>query len=103
MKTLLLLGAALVAWTVPLAAGAAEAVVAKLAAPLPAALKPVAGGAVFECLGDVCAARSPGSDTAGVRGCRDLVRVVGSVTSFGSTSRSLSPQELANCNQSAHK
>ena len=47
-------------------ASAAEPVVAKLAA-AGSAQKPVAGGAVFDCLGDVCAARSPSSDTATVR------------------------------------
>ena len=57
----------------------AEPVVAKLQAPTAGALKPVAGGAVFECLGAVCAARAPASDTAGLRGCKDLVRQVGEV------------------------
>ena len=47
----------------------AEPVVAKLQAPTQGASKPVAGGAVFECLGEVCAARAPASDTAGLRGC----------------------------------
>ena len=68
----------------------AEPVVAKLAAPAAGAVKPVAGGAVFECLGDVCAARAPASDTAGLRGCKDLVRQVGAVNSFGPTSKPLS-------------
>jgi hypothetical protein len=84
-------------------AAAAEPVVAKLKAPLPAATRPVAGGAVFECLGDVCAARAPGSDTAGLRGCRDLTRQVGAVTSFGPSSKPLSNEELDTCNQAARK
>lgn len=81
----------------------AEPVVAKLQAPAPGAVKPVAGGAVFECLGDVCAARAPASDTAGLRGCKDLARQVGGVTTFGPSSKQLSSDQLAECNQSARK
>ena len=81
----------------------AEPVVAKLQAPLSGAVKPVAGGAVFDCLGDVCAARSPAMDTAGVRGCKDLVRQVGAVSAFGPGSKQLSADQLTECNQSARK
>ena len=81
----------------------AEPVVAKLQAPAAGAVKPVAGGAVFECLGDVCAARAPASDTGGLRGCKDLVRQVGAVASFGAGSKTLSADQLAECNQSARK
>ncbi|HKR87388.1 MAG TPA: hypothetical protein VJS38_04385 [Phenylobacterium sp.] len=81
----------------------AEPVVAKLAAPGPGAAKPVAGGAVFECLGDVCAARTPSADTASVRGCKELARQMGAVNSFGPASRQLSPEQLGACNESAKK
>jgi hypothetical protein len=81
---------------------AAEPVVAKLQAGKGAA-KPVAGGAVFECLGDVCAARSPSSDTATLRGCKDLARQMGPVASFGSSSKPLSDEQIASCNASARK
>ena len=84
-------------------ASMAEPVVAKLQAPTQGAVKPVAGGAVFECLGDVCAARAPASDTAGLRGCKDLARQVGGVTTFGPSSKQLSSDQLAECNQSARK
>jgi hypothetical protein len=84
-------------------AAAAEPVVAKLKTPLSGAMKPVAGGAVFECLGDLCAARSASSDASGLRGCRDLVRQVGAVTSFGPSSKPLAADELTTCNQSASK
>src|ERR1700754_665456 len=89
---------------VAIAAGAlatsamAEPVIAKLQAPLPGAAKPVAGGAVFECLGDVCAARAPSADTAGVRGCKDLARQVGAIASFGPSAKNLAPEQLASCN-----
>ena len=81
----------------------AEPVVAKLTAPSPGAAKPVAGGAVFECLGDVCAARAPSADTASVRGCKELARQMGAVNSFGPASRQLSPEQLSSCNESAKK
>ena len=84
-----------------LSAGAASAapVVAKLQAPVAAAAKPVAGGAVFNCLGDVCAASAPSADTATLRGCRDLVRQVGPVASFGS----LTEDRRGACNTAAQK
>ena len=81
---------------------AAEPVVAKLQAGKGAA-KPVAGGAVFECLGDVCAARAPSSDTATLRGCKDLARQMGPVASFGPSSKPLSDEQIATCNASAKK
>jgi hypothetical protein len=84
-------------------ASAAEPVVAKLQAPVPSASKTVAGGAVFECLGDVCAARTPGADTPTLRGCKDLARQDGAVATFGAASKPLSPEEVAACNGSAKK
>jgi len=87
-----------------IASGAmAEPVVAKLAASTSGAMKPVAGGAVFECLGDVCASRTPSSDTATVRGCKELARQVGGMSTFGASSKPLSADQLAACNESARK
>jgi hypothetical protein len=82
-------------------AAAEEPVVAKLRAPLASAAKPVAGGAVFECLGNVCAARAPAADTTALRGCKDLARQVGAVESFGPNSKPLTPDEVTTCNKSA--
>ncbi|MDB5448711.1 MAG: hypothetical protein JWQ97_4028 [Phenylobacterium sp.] len=95
--------AALAAVALATSAMASEPVVAKLAVAGKGAVKPVAGGAVFECLGDVCAARTPGADTASVRGCKELVRQVGAVSAFGPTSKQLSTEQLASCNESAKK
>jgi hypothetical protein len=105
MKPSYLIGAAATFASVLLIANvaAAEPVVAKLQGTVPGAAKPVAGGAVFECLGDVCAARTPSTDTAGVRGCKDLSRQVGTVVAFGPTSKPLAAEQLATCNESAHK
>jgi hypothetical protein len=84
-------------------AAMAEPVVAKLQAGAAGASKPVAGGAVFECLGDVCASRAPAADTASVRGCKELARQVGGMNTFGAASKPLSSAELATCNESARK
>ncbi|CAN7648731.1 hypothetical protein LJR219_005121 [Phenylobacterium sp. LjRoot219] len=81
----------------------AEPVIAKLAAAAPGAAKPVAGGAVFECLGAVCAARSPSGETSTLRGCKELARQMGTVNSFGPASRPLSADQLAACNESAKR
>jgi hypothetical protein len=99
----------LTAALIALAAGAmatsamAEPVVAKLASAGVGAAKPVAGGAVFECLGDVCAARTPSADTASVRGCKELVRQMGAVSAFGPAAKQLTPEQLTSCNESAKK
>jgi len=53
-----------------LSAAAAEPVVAKLQAPQ-GAMRLVAGRAVFECAGDICAARTPSADTATLRVARN--------------------------------
>ena len=82
---------------------AAEPVLAKLQTGLPSAQKPVAGGSVFECLGAMCAARAQGSDANGVRGCKELARQVGVITSYGPSSHPLAADQLANCNESARK
>jgi hypothetical protein len=100
LKTTLAAAVALVS----IASGAmAEPVVAKLTASTSGAVKPVAGGAVFECLGDVCASRTPSADTASVRGCKELARQVGGVTNFGLSSKPLTAEQLASCNESARK
>jgi hypothetical protein len=82
---------------------AAEPVVVKLQSPLSSATKPVAGGTVFECLGDVCAARNPTVDSGTVRACRELARQVGPVASFGLGSKPLAASELSSCNENARK
>jgi hypothetical protein len=100
LKTTLAAAAAIFA----VASGAvAEPVVAKLTVSTTSPVKPVAGGAVFECLGDVCASRAPSADTASVRGCKELARQVGGVSNFGLSSKPLSAEQLASCNESARK
>jgi len=76
----------------------AEPVTAKLQNPLTGASKPVAGGAIFECLGDVCAARAPSSDTATLHGCKELVRQIDPVTTYGRVSKPFAPERIATYN-----
>ena len=104
MKSIRFVGQTLAIMIVMVATGAsAEPVVSKLQAPVASAVKPVAGGAVFECLGDVCAARAPGADTASLRGCKDLARQVGSIVSFGPNGKPLASEQLTSCNSAARK
>jgi hypothetical protein len=102
MKLQLAVAAAVALFSVSTAA-MAEPVIAKLKVATAGASKPVAGGAVFECLGDVCASRSPSSDTATLRGCKDLARQVGAVASFGPASKPLAADQITACNESARK
>jgi hypothetical protein len=82
---------------------AAPAVVAKLQTPLEARKKPVAGDAVFVCEADTCSAGNPSGATASVSGCRQLVRAVGPVASFGSEGNAFDADKLARCNSAAKK
>lgn len=98
------LTAAIAAAAAALATSAlAEPVVAKLQTPVAASMKPVAGGAVFDCLGPMCAARSPEPDTGTLRSCKELAHQVGAVTSYGAASKPLSAEQVASCNESAKK
>jgi hypothetical protein len=103
MKLQTTLAAAAAILSMATTAMAADPVVAKLQSPAPAATKPVAGGAVFECLGSVCASRTPTADTASVHGCKELARQVGGVNSYGSTAKPLTSDQVASCNESAKK
>ena len=64
MKLTATIAAAAAIFSLASGAMAAEPVIAKLQVASAGPAKPVAGGAVFECLGDVCASRSPSADTA---------------------------------------
>lgn len=82
---------------------AAPAVVAKLQAPLEARKKPVAGDAVFVCEADTCTAANPSGATASVSGCRQLVRLVGQVASYGPAGKEFDADKLGRCNSAAAK
>ena len=82
---------------------AAPAVTAKLSAPVEARKKPVAGDAVFVCEADTCTAANPSGATSSVSGCRQLVRVVGPVASFGTEAKPFDADKLGRCNSAAKK
>lgn len=104
MKTQLIAAAAAVLLSaVASSAGAASIVTAKLETPLTMAKKPIAGSAVFSCAADICTAVSTNSDTGSRTACRQLVRVVGPVSAFGSEDKPLSTEQLAACNVAAKK
>jgi hypothetical protein len=100
-----LMVSAAVAAALSLVAGSAlaEPVVGKLANPVKSRIMTVAGGGVFACEGDSCTANSPGADSNSLRACRDLARVAGAFTSFGTASKPLSAEKLTACNTSAKK
>lgn len=81
----------------------AEPVIAKLQASSGGASKPLAGGAVFDCLGDMCAARAPAPETNSVRSCKELAKQVGAVASYGAASKPLTPDQVTSCNEAAKK
>jgi cytochrome c556 len=82
---------------------AADAVTAKLQAPVEGRKKPVAGDAVFVCEADSCTASSPSGATASVSSCRQLVRSVGAVASFGTDDKPFDADKLGRCNSAASK
>jgi hypothetical protein len=82
---------------------AAGPVVVKLAAPVAAPTKVVAGGAIFSCAGDTCVATNPSSGTADFSTCKTVVHSVGAATAFGTATAPLAADRLATCNESAKK
>jgi hypothetical protein len=86
-----------------LAAGqafAADAITAKLAAPVPEKTKFIAGGAMFHCEADACVALAPTSQTFAVATCRAVADKVGVVESFAGR-KALEGDRLATCNEKA--
>ncbi|MFC3080347.1 hypothetical protein ACFODL_19785 [Phenylobacterium terrae] len=83
------------------AAQAADPVVAKLRNSLDARTKVVAGGAVFQCVGAACVSAAPNDRTIAVSACKELVKAVGPVDSFGDKLKQLEADKLAACNAAA--
>ena len=100
--TALVSAMALTALSSPAFAGFAPVIV-KLAAPIPAPTKVIAGGAIFSCAGDACVAANPASTTTDFATCKVVVHAVGPATSFGVTGSPLPADRLSACNESAKK
>jgi hypothetical protein len=80
---------------------AGEAVVAKLAAPVAASAKFIAGGAMFSCAGDTCVATAPTSQTYSTAACKTVAKTAGAVTSFTFAAKSLDADKISACNAAA--
>ncbi|WP_296598198.1 hypothetical protein [Phenylobacterium sp.] len=76
---------------------AGDAITAKLAAPVAAKTKFIAGGAMFNCDGDVCVAAAPTSQTFATATCKTIADKVGVVASFEGR-KTLDADKLADCN-----
>ncbi len=79
---------------------AADAITARLAAPVPERVKFIAGGAMFICEGDICLALTPTSRTFGVSTCKAVTEKVGVVSAFSGRT-ALDDAKLAACNEKA--
>ena len=97
------ISALIAAMALSTSAFAGAPVVVKLAAPLAAPTKVVAGGAIFSCAGDTCVATNPASGTADFSTCKIVVHSVGPAASFGVATAPLAADRLAACNESAKK
>ena len=88
---------------VSLSAGSAlagDSVTAKLQAPVAEKVKFIAGGAMFNCLGDTCIALTPTSSTFSGTTCRTIADKVGPVAAF-TGAKALAEDKLADCNAKA--
>lgn len=79
---------------------AADAITAKLASPVAAKTKFIAGGAMFNCDADACVAMAPTSQTFAVATCKAIADKVGVVASFEGR-KALDGDKLADCNVKA--
>lgn len=79
---------------------AGDAITAKLASPIAAKVKFIAGGAIFNCEADACMALAPTSSTFAASTCKAIADKVGPVAAF-SGAKPLSEDKLADCNAKA--
>lgn len=98
LQTLFAATAALVSMSFAAPAFAEELVVAKLQSPVPAAMKFIAGGAMFVCEADTCSAETPSSETFTTGACKTIAKKAGLVASFGNVRSTFAAEKLASCN-----
>ena len=79
---------------------AGDAITAKLATPVAAPVKFIAGGAMFKCEADACVALAPTSATFAAATCKVVAEKVGPVTAF-TQMKALADDKLADCNAKA--
>lgn len=73
-----------------------RAFTAQLTQPVAERVEFIAEGAVWRCEGDAC--RATVANTASVAGCRDVVRRVGAVASYGPETAPFNADRLTRCN-----
>ena len=100
LRTIAAACAALSTLTFASAGFAADAVTAKLSAPVAQKVKVVAGGAVFNCEADTCVAAATSSQTYSGEACKAIATKLGSVASFESR-KAFDAERLAACNKFA--
>ena len=61
----------------------------------------IAAHAVWNCQGSTCVASIAPDDSAGVSGCKELVKHIGKVSSYTGDAKSLDSKGLDKCNTSA--
>jgi hypothetical protein len=98
LQTLFAATAALVSISFAVPALADEIVVAKLQSPVPAAMKFIAGGAMFVCEADTCSAETPSSETFTTGACKTVAKKAGLVASFGNVRSTFAAEKIAVCN-----
>lgn len=92
--------AALALSTFAVPAFAADAYSARLVSPVAAEKRDIVADMLnWTCAGEACT--SIGERPLTLRGCKDLVKVVGPVSSYASNRKALSDEKLAQCNASA--
>ena len=99
MKLQILAACAAIA-TLSAGSALADTVTAKLAAPVAAKTKFIAGGAMFNCEADACVATAPTSQTFAAATCKTIADKVGPVAAFTGR-KALEDDKLAACNAKA--
>ena len=76
-------------------------ITATLATPATSASEPIIDGLIWRCAAETCQARQADRFHFGVSTCKALARRVGRISAFTAGSRSLSAEELEQCNSVA--
>lgn len=74
---------------------------ATLQAPVAKRTTVISGGGLFVCVDNRCTASDAPSRAETVSGCKELVKEVGAVSTFGEGTKSLNTELLARCNAAA--
>ena len=76
----------------------ADRYTATLAQPLTDKKEFIANGNIWRCSGAICVLTSDPKDAVSLRSCRELKRLVGTLSAYGPATKPLDPDKLSNCN-----